>query len=312
MFNNKRGQSGVGTLIIFIAMVLVAAIAAGVLIQTSSVLENKALDTGKEARSEVTTHLSVITISGTDGRYGASIDEFSEIIKLSSGSDPIRFDKMTLIFDGATFMTTMQLNKNATDAEDFFTYGTQITPQYNLFDDTRFIYLRNDINEDGIQEKIKLTNSCDMVTIDFRNGTQHNFSLGAGVDLSNCGSDITNCAIDVTYTNEASGVLGTFTIKGTSQTDCSIDENVVFTTATRERELHDQGLFTVSYIQQGNDWQDGYIQKGDIVDIRFKSAISITEDQKIRTNLIPKAGIPTPIIFQAPEVISKQRMFMYP
>ena len=60
----KKGISGIGVLIIFIAMILVAAVAAMVLLQTVGSLEGQALQTGKESTAEVSTKLRITSITG--------------------------------------------------------------------------------------------------------------------------------------------------------------------------------------------------------------------------------------------------------
>lgn len=80
------GAIGIGAMIVFIAMVLVAGIAASVLIQTSSDLQMQALSTGKETIAQVSSGLKIDGISGHN--ISGEIDLLAiEITPLSGSPD---------------------------------------------------------------------------------------------------------------------------------------------------------------------------------------------------------------------------------
>ncbi len=62
-FINQKGQSGISTLIIFIAMILVAAIAALVLLQTAGLLQSQAREVGTQSAEQAATNFQVLSIS---------------------------------------------------------------------------------------------------------------------------------------------------------------------------------------------------------------------------------------------------------
>ena len=90
LLNKDVGSIGIGAMIVFIAMVLVAGIAASVLIQTSTTLESQALATGRETTDEVASGIAVFDILGyADTANSADISKIAIGIRPRAGSDGI-------------------------------------------------------------------------------------------------------------------------------------------------------------------------------------------------------------------------------
>ena len=175
-------------LIIFIALLLVAAVAAGVLIQTAGSLQQRALSTGSQATSQIATNAVALEVSGTDGT--TNLEDLEMIMKLAPGSDPIRLEAVTL-------------------------------------------------------------------TLSTSNSTQ-------------------------TFVYDSALVAG------------------------------NQTHFAASYLQQGTNGDVGLLVRGDVVSISFQSQRALLEAEDVRISFIPQIGTPTVVAFSLPDVISTQRVYLYP
>ena len=100
ILKENKGSIGIGAMIVFIAMVLVAGIAASVLIQTSTTLESQALATGRETTVEVSSGISVVGISGNNST--GEIQHLAIIVRTRAGSEEIDLAQTVIEISNST------------------------------------------------------------------------------------------------------------------------------------------------------------------------------------------------------------------
>lgn len=97
---NSKADTGIGTLIVFIAMVLVAAVAAAVLINTAGQLQTRAQTTGSQTTQQVASGLGIQSIYGQDSNVAtpeAGLIEYMAIyVTPNAGSSPINLGNVTV------------------------------------------------------------------------------------------------------------------------------------------------------------------------------------------------------------------------
>ena len=138
------GSIGIGAMIVFIAMVLVAGIAASVLIQTSTTLESQAMATGQETTEEVSSGIAVFDIEGRVATPGTSDMEVLAItVRPRAGSSDIDLNETVIMLsDGSTkvllaydYTDTNHFNAsvNETDGDVFgFSYSDLSNLQFGI------------------------------------------------------------------------------------------------------------------------------------------------------------------------------------
>ena len=88
--NNDWGSIGIGAMIVFIALILVAAVASAVIIQTGEKSQQNAQQSGSDTQQEISGKISIITV--WVGAQTAAAEEITMVFELAPGSEPIADD----------------------------------------------------------------------------------------------------------------------------------------------------------------------------------------------------------------------------
>jgi flagellin FlaB len=128
----KKGAVGIGTLIIFIAMVLVAAIAAAVLINVSGILQQRAMATGKESIAQVSSNLVVVSIIGTTNAGYTNMDNITIHLTAASGAGKLDLSQLIIRFGNKDNQTMMSYSNTTAQAGVYFNI-TRVRDPSNVF-----------------------------------------------------------------------------------------------------------------------------------------------------------------------------------
>ena len=129
--DEDRGQVGIGTLIVFIAMVLVAAIAAGVLINTAGFLQSQAEATGQESTDLVSERIDVTSsvgiVNSTDGSTTGDLEQIRVGVAGAAGSNQIDLSSATIQAVGPNGQENLIFTDTDNTTTSVDDSGTQIT-----------------------------------------------------------------------------------------------------------------------------------------------------------------------------------------
>ena len=117
--NDERGEMGISTMIVFIAAVLVAAIAAAVLIDTGSRLQERSQRTGNEVTNQVSSNLLLVGAQGERATAADPIQILHFMLSLAPGSSDVDLSQLLIQIKGTDLSINFAYEDNPASATTF-------------------------------------------------------------------------------------------------------------------------------------------------------------------------------------------------
>ncbi len=138
-----KGQQAIGTLVIFIALVITAALASFVLVSTTNALQSKSLAVANKTMEKATMGFSARAVEGLTTQDEGNIEYVMFQIELSPGSETVDLEDVTVIYQAASGTTYGEFDYNAT-AIDLNTSALDTTDPFTpTLQDAQFYVVKN-------------------------------------------------------------------------------------------------------------------------------------------------------------------------
>ena len=179
------GDIGIGAMIVFIAMVLVAGIAASVLIQTSTKLETQTLKTGRETLAEAASGLKIEFIEGSN--TSGKIKKLAIECTARAGATDIDLAQVVIEISNSTAKYLLRYGGGVTSAANVNGNLFTVSPFGDL-DDFDIIVLQD--ADSSISASTPIVNYGDHVVLALTTSDIFNVTSGIGPRVDVFGSVI--------------------------------------------------------------------------------------------------------------------------
>lgn len=303
---NKKAIMGIGTLIIFIATILVAAVAAGVIISTSGVLQQKALIVAEQSRHRLVNGVQITHVFMAGNTTEKSANNIEILARPEPASGPINFKTTYLSFFTDTGAYSGSLSHPETITMTF-TPSVVVDSTYQSF---------GDLDDDGMLDQVRVQTdgggADDFLVFNLTDSGESD-QIAIGFDLDTAGQDVE--FEDLIITGNGT-VYGYAHFNDTSTAGGQFNANTLTITDEFRGEcsfakLRPETRYCIVTLT-GVD--DTALEYGETVFIYYRMSADnrLFENDEFEIKLFPQDGRSTYILDRVPQVIYKARINVYP
>jgi flagellin FlaB len=318
----KRGLVSLETLVIFIAVILIAALSAGVLIRNSGILSQRAYSVSEESRERLVSGVDILSLSGEANITAETINDLEILLRLKAGSYPVQLKNLRLMFSSQGISTGGSLQHSSVVDSYSDIDLTSINGTESFVSDIE----SNTLDGSQSQEKISVVTIDDAsyVRVNLSYASNHkdvnnpspavvDIPLGANINASGVAVDVLNEKIVV-----SGMVYGFVTVNGVLHNDSLSNATQAILTNFPYGTDHcsfdnliPEKRFCMN-VDIGDS--DTTLETGELITLRYRFADNLHElnlEQDYELRLIPKEGAIESLKSKLPSTVVVERTTLY-